>query len=245
MVGKPSPFSPRASKRKDGRPKLAAAPTFSRAGQTNADLIAASAFEPSAQALALLAGVRQAEEDLRLAGGAFPLEDVLTLLRITRQAVHNKVREGSLFVVKGPGGRLLFPTLQFTEDGPIKGLKDVIKAFPSANRWRLLNFFVHSDHFLHGSKPIDVLKSGDISRVVKAARALGEQGGEALPKQGYRHLYARAFEEFGAAALWNKKQLAEPLPNDALAVARALRLEGNLKARRLAEEIEAAAHAAH
>src|SRR5215475_7821000 len=73
-----------------------------------------SAFQPSAKARALLAGVRRAEEDLRLGGGAFPLEDVLALLRVSRQAVHNKVREGSLFVVKGPGGRLMFPTLQFS-----------------------------------------------------------------------------------------------------------------------------------
>jgi hypothetical protein len=58
-------------------------------------------------------------------------------------------------------------------------------------------------------------------------------------------LYARAFEEFGAAALWNKQPVADPTPQDALVVARALRREGDMRARRLAEEIETAAHAAH
>jgi hypothetical protein len=56
-------------------------------------------------------------------------------------------------------------------------------------------------------------------------------------------LYRRAFDEFGAAALWNSAQLSDPSPADALAIARALRIEGDLNARRLAEEIEAAAHA--
>lgn len=58
-------------------------------------------------------------------------------------------------------------------------------------------------------------------------------------------LYERAFAEFGAAALWNRRQVADPSPGDALAVARALRREGDMNARRLAEEIEAAVNAPH
>lgn len=60
-----------------------------------------------------------------------------------------------------------------------------------------------------------------------------------------RRLYTRAFAEFGAAALWNRRPVANPTPADALVVARALRREGDMKARRLAEDIEAAANAAH
>jgi len=58
-------------------------------------------------------------------------------------------------------------------------------------------------------------------------------------------LYRRAFSEFGAMALWNIKAQASPSPAHALIVARALRQDGNLLARRLAEEIEAACRAAH
>lgn len=58
-------------------------------------------------------------------------------------------------------------------------------------------------------------------------------------------LYARAFKEFGALALWNSTPVPNPQPEDALAVARALRFEGNMDARRLAEQLEAAARAAH
>lgn len=57
-------------------------------------------------------------------------------------------------------------------------------------------------------------------------------------------LYHRAFTEFGARALWNKRLLEEPTPEDALVVARALRIEGNREARFLAEEIERACRAA-
>jgi hypothetical protein len=57
----------------------------------------------------------------------------------------------------------------------------------------------------------------------------------------YRALYRHAFAAYGAAALWNKKLLDDPSPEHALVIARALRIEGDSGARRLAEEIEQAA----
>ncbi|MGA2771227.1 MAG: hypothetical protein ABSG26_10470 [Bryobacteraceae bacterium] len=57
-------------------------------------------------------------------------------------------------------------------------------------------------------------------------------------------LYRRAFAEYGTQALWNKRLLDAPTPEDALVVARALRIEGDREARRLAEQIEQACDAA-
>jgi hypothetical protein len=57
-------------------------------------------------------------------------------------------------------------------------------------------------------------------------------------------LYRRAFAEYGTQALWNKRLIEAPTPEDALVVARALRIEGDREARRLAEQIERACHAA-
>ncbi len=58
-------------------------------------------------------------------------------------------------------------------------------------------------------------------------------------------LYRSAFKEFGSRALWNVRELEDLGPQDALVIARYLRVEGNLAARRLAERIEMACHAAH
>lgn len=57
-------------------------------------------------------------------------------------------------------------------------------------------------------------------------------------------LYRRAFEEFGVSALWSSRPVANPTPADALAITRSLRVEGNLEARLLAEQIERLCHAA-
>ncbi len=60
----------------------------------------------------------------------------------------------------------------------------------------------------------------------------------------FASLYRRAFAEYGTQALWNKHMIEEPTLEDALVVARALRIEGDRAAREMAEQIESACHAA-
>ncbi len=57
-------------------------------------------------------------------------------------------------------------------------------------------------------------------------------------------LYRLAFARYGTHALWNKRLLDKPTREDALVVARALRIEGDRAARLIAEQIESACRAA-
>ncbi len=66
---------------------------------------------------------------------------------------------------------------------------------------------------------------------------------ENLDKPEFVGLYERAFREFGTMALWSSRPVPNPTPADALAITHSLRVEGNLEARRLAEQIEQACHA--
>jgi hypothetical protein len=137
-----------------------------------------AAFEPDARSLAILEGVRIAQEDLQEAGGAYDLEQVRTLMRgVSRQAVDKRVQEGSLLAVPGPSNRRSYPTLQFNSDGTVvDGLKAVSEALPTRNPWTILNFLAQPDDRLSGRKPIDVLKEGKIGLVVEAAQRMGLQG---------------------------------------------------------------------
>jgi hypothetical protein len=67
---------------------------------------------------------------------------------------------------------------------------------------------------------------------------------EAEQPADFTSLYRQAFAQYGTRALWNKRLLEKPTPEDALVVARALRIEGDRAARRPAERIEEACHAA-
>jgi hypothetical protein len=67
---------------------------------------------------------------------------------------------------------------------------------------------------------------------------------ESTKTEDFISLYRRAFQEYGCRALWNVRELDDPSPGDALAITPSLRLEGDLRARRLAEQIEEACCAA-
>ena len=140
-------------------------------------MIAPAAYAPSARARALLRGTEIAEADLKEAGGTFDLQEVQTLLSgVSRQAIEKRVKEGSLLAVPGPSHRRLYPTIQFTREGLVPGLKEVKKALPTQSPWAVLNFFVRPDARLEGRRPIDVLREGHIDLVVSAARSIGMQG---------------------------------------------------------------------
>ena len=63
------------------------------------------------------------------------------------------------------------------------------------------------------------------------------------PQDDFASLYRRAFQEHGVRALWSMRQLENPMTEEALVVARALRINGNRYARVLAEQIEKACRA--
>ena len=93
-----------------------------------------------------------------------------------------------------------------------------------------------------GSKPSTAEKEGgpDSRRLWYE----GDMQGSEKQQPDFVSLYRQAFAEYGTRALWNKRRLPAPTPQDALVVARALRIEGDRRARRLAEEIEQACRAA-
>ena len=141
-------------------------------------VIDATAFAPNARSRALLHGARIAQDDLREAGGAYDLDQVRTLLHgVSRQRIDRRVKDRTLLAVPGPSNRRLYPTVQFNHDGSVvAGLKPVLEVLPTQNPWSALNFLVRPDHRLDGCKPIDLLKLGQVDRVVAAAQFMAEQG---------------------------------------------------------------------
>ncbi len=81
-------------------------------------------------------------------------------------------------------------------------------------------------------------------RVDKLSGKSGTMSDQTTEPADFVSLYRRAFEEFGRSALWSSRPLPDPTPADALAITASLRVEGDLKARRLAEQIERACRAA-
>jgi hypothetical protein len=126
-------------------------------------------FEPGPRARALLRGIEIAEQDLKIAGGTFGLDDVMRLLRISRQAIDKKVKADALLAVPGPGNERRYPACQFRSDGVVPGLREVLQALPSRNPWSRLNFLVNPEPRLSGGRPCELLQRGDYAAVIEAA----------------------------------------------------------------------------
>jgi hypothetical protein len=138
--------------------------------------IEATAYQPSARARALLRGKEIRESDLRDSGGTYTLQEVEKFLGISRQAIEKKVRANALLAVPGRHNQRQYPVVQFTEDGIVPRLDDVLKSLPSTNGWFRLNFLIRPDARLGGRRPIDLLKESKVDPVMAAAKAVGVQG---------------------------------------------------------------------
>jgi hypothetical protein len=117
-----------------------------------------------------------AERDLEAAGGTFGLDDVMRLLRISRQAIDKKVKADALLAVPGPGNERRYPVCQFRSDGIVQGLREVLQALPSHNPWFRLSFLVNPEPRLAGNRPCDMMQRGNFAAVVEAARRQAEMG---------------------------------------------------------------------
>jgi len=148
-----------------------------QAGRSPSREAATDAYAVGPRGLALLRGKQIRDDDLRRAGGAYTLDQVRELLRVTRQAIEKKVREQAILAVPGPSGERRYPVAQFTGDGVMSGLKPVLAALPSESTWFRLNFLVTPLAQLDGQTPIEALGAGKTEAVVEAAQSIGVQGG--------------------------------------------------------------------
>jgi hypothetical protein len=101
--------------------------------------------------------------------------------------------------------------------------------------------FEFRDHFLD---PRDERRQGPRAIDLTLRAIIPSMDTQPEQPEDFARLYRRAFTQYRTRALWNKRELETPTPADALVIARALRVEGNREARRLAEQIELACRAA-
>jgi hypothetical protein len=99
------------------------------------------------------------------------------------------------------------------------------------------------DHFARMRRSIGPPWGQDHRMAVAAALAANPDMPQIQPD--FESLYHRAFAEHRVRAIWNVREIEHPTREEALIITRRLRIEGNLDARRLAEQIEQACRATH
>lgn len=134
---------------------------------TQADLLQA------ARERALARGRRMKAADLEAAGGGLSLQAVADLLDTPPEQVARLADQDGLLVLPSECGPL-FPAIQFSEHKPLAGLPEFLAIFPDPDPWCRLNYLVNPDIRLESKRPVDVLRAGEVDRVITAARLVGE-----------------------------------------------------------------------
>jgi hypothetical protein len=132
-----------------------------------------SAVDPFVEAMARGAAVKR--ELLTGGGGGLTSSQVSSALGITRQAVDKRRRRRALLAVPNGSGEYVYPACQFTSDGVIPGLEEVLRAFRIRSPWTQLSVLIASAPALGGKSLIEALKDGAIERAVAIAASFGEQ----------------------------------------------------------------------
>jgi hypothetical protein len=129
------------------------------------------ALDPWAEFLAKGAVMKQ--ELLREAGGAYTTGQVADLLGISRQAVQQRARRGTVLALEAGAAERYYPAIQFDTTGTVAGLEEVLAAFTVADPWTRLSVLLDTDESLGGKRVIDALRAGKLEQVLRVVRSFG------------------------------------------------------------------------
>jgi hypothetical protein len=117
----------------------------------------------------MAAGEVRKAELIRMAGGLYMPSYAATILAISEQVVEERRKAGELIAVEtGEGYR--YPACQFTPDGQVTGLSEVLTVMPIRHDWMRLEWLLVPDEALEGLSPLEALRVGRLEDVLDIAR---------------------------------------------------------------------------
>jgi len=127
---------------------------------------------------AFLRGIEARTRLIQENGGVFSTDKVARYLDITPQAVtkrrHSRQLLGLTFRKRG----CMYPAWQFVERGTVLGLHEVLTLLAKHDEWMQNAFFITPNTRLEGHRPVEYLRDGKTSEVLKAAQEFAEHGAE-------------------------------------------------------------------
>jgi hypothetical protein len=117
----------------------------------------------------MAAGEVRKAELIRMAGGLYMPSYVATILAISEQVVEERRKAGELIAVEtGEGYR--YPACQFTPNGVVTGLSEVLAVMPIRHDWMRLEWLLVPDAALEGLSPLEALRAGRLEDAIDIAR---------------------------------------------------------------------------
>ena len=127
-------------------------------------------FDPYAAGENLVGGLQKAE------GGAWTGQDLQEQFALTSATLHRRRKEHRILFWRDAQHEFHYPKWQFTESGALlSGVQEVLQSFQSHDEWRLIRYFLGPRGQLSGRRPLDLLRAGQVDRVLKHAKVHAEE----------------------------------------------------------------------
>lgn len=139
------------------------------------ETLALAPIKESPELRVRLRGAIARRQLLEQEGGVLSPSNVAKLLGISRQAVGLRRGAGKLLGVEGNRG-YVYPAWQFEGSDVLPRFTEILELLGHSTPWTQFVFFLSSDEAIGGKRPIDLLRSGKIEPVRRAARMHGEHG---------------------------------------------------------------------
>lgn len=138
--------------------------------------MAAPAIDTATIDAARAAGIEARDQLLTAQGGSWPVERVAKYLGLTRQAVDKRRRANKLIGLAVGRHGYLYPSWQFSRNGTVPRLEDVLGALHRHDPWSQVIFMLSPNDRLDGVTPLEALRKGQTEDVKIAASLFGEHG---------------------------------------------------------------------
>lgn len=139
----------------------------------NSEEALATARDSDPLAAARLRGIEAKHKLLESGGGTVSSAKAAEILKLTRQGVDRRRKEGKLLGLELGKRGYQYPSWQFG----LKGLEDVLSALGVQDFWEKVSFFLNPNDLLEDQTPLEVLTKGEkVDDVIRAALVYGEHG---------------------------------------------------------------------
>lgn len=126
-----------------------------------------SATAPGVEAR--IRGLREQHRLLNAEGGVCSARELGDLLQLTRQAIDKRRKSGKLIALDLGRHGYRYPVWQIQNGAVLPGLDRVIAELSECDPWTQVGFMLSPNSWLGDETPLDVLRRGDVDRVVATA----------------------------------------------------------------------------
>lgn len=127
-------------------------------------------FSPRTTGEKIVAQMQKAE------GGAFTGTELEQEFSLTSATLHRRRKEHRIVFWRDAKHDFHYPKWQFTATGALlPGVQEVLQIFGSHDEWRLMRYFLGKRQQLGERSPLDLLRAGEINKVLAHARVHAEE----------------------------------------------------------------------